>query len=613
MGITATLSEPYYTGGSISSLVPAVWPIAINGRPYMLDTLPETFYVRWNVETIPLLRQQADQSDAPAEQSLNPSGFWRRAQDSFHHGAGQVFRDRDKNADAYRYRASKGIDVWTRYQCSLLPDTDQKVSTSNTNLKVVSAGARLYLCDGTAVKYTTDVTVDTPSLSTVTGTSGQSVTGLASDGFNIYIASGTGGIYLTDTASTAASSWVTGTVAGPIAYVKGRVMAANANSIYNPTTSGALPTALFTHGNTAFTWVGFAEGTANIYAAGYAGDKSLIYRIAVKPDATTLDAPIVAGELPDGEVVASIGGYLGFVFLGTSRGVRFCEVDGQGNLTIGPVIETGNPVLAFEPQDRFMWFGWTAYDSVSTGLGRIDLTQFVDTDQPAYASDLMCTGSGAITSIASFQDLRVFAVSGAGIYAETSTLVTSGTLTTGESGFGLPDPKTAIFVHTDTEPLSGSLQVELAGSDGAFVVVGTESDLLSTTDNFPANNLSSERFEVRITLTQANATSGPTFLRWTLKVIPTTADGPAELFHIPIMLYPTVRIRGLDYPVDVEFERKVISDLRATRQVVEYQQFNTTYTGIVVDFKEYPYGLVDAPDGRWSLKSTLLVDFQRVN
>ncbi len=370
----------------------------------------------------------------------------------------------------------------------------------------------------------------------------------------------------------------------------------------------------FAHPNAGFTWIGFAEGTANIYAAGYAGDKSLIYRIAIKPDASTLDAPIVAGELPDGETVQSISGYLGFIVLGTSLGVRFCEVDGQGNLSIGPVISTPAAVKAFEPQDRFIWFGWTNYDTTSTGLGRLDITEFTNTLTPAYASDLMVTGQGAILSIASFQNLRVFSVSGLGVYAQDATLVTSGTLSTGESGFGLPDPKTAIFVHTDTTPLVGSYAVELAGSDHVFTTVGHEAATGDVTDNFPAGNVVSERFEVRLTLTRATSTTGPTFLRWTLKVIPSTDDGPAELFHIPLMLYPVVNLHGIDFPVDVEFERAVISDLRATRQVIQYQEFDTTYTGIIVDFKWYPYGLADNSEtGAWASKGTLLCDFQRIS
>lgn len=612
MQITGLFDAPLYTGGSVSSLVPSVFPVAINGRPYDIDTLPETFYVRWNTETIPLLRQQADQSDAPAEASLNPQGLWRRAQDSFHHGAGQQYRDRDKNADAYRFRASKGVDVWTRYQLGLLPDTDQKLSDSSTNTKVVAAGARLYYAAGSTVKYTTDITPDSPTWSSVTYAGG-TVSDICSDGYNVYVTDGSD-IYVTTTASTTLTATDT-TDATVIAYVKARFMAAKANTLYNiPTLGSASNVMTFAHPNAGFTWVGFAEGVANIYAAGYAGDKSLIYRIAVKPDASTLDAPIVAGELPDGEVIYAISGYLGFVFLGTSLGVRFCDVDAQGNLSIGPVIETGAPVYAFEPQDRFMWFGWTDYDGTSTGLGRIDLTQFVDTLQPAYASDLMTTGAGTVLSAASFQGLRVFTVAGLGVFAETVDLVASGTLDTGQMGFGIPDPKNAVSVDVRTRPLAGSYTVAIAVDDGSLTTVGSESTANDTGDVFPTGTQLGERFELEITLARdAVTTTGPTVLRWTLKVLPTTADGPAEISHIPLKLYPVLTIRGTDYFVDVEFERAVISSLRATRQVIQYQEFNTTYTGIITDWKWYPYGKTDEPDGSWGEKGTLLVDFQRIN
>ncbi len=614
MGITGLLDTPFYTGGSISALVPDIYPLAINGRPYDVDTLPENSYARWNVETIPLIRQQADQSNAPAEATLNPQGLWRRAQDSFHHGAGQVYRDRDDKADAYRYRSSKGLDPWTRYQLSLLNDTERKKTSANTNLIVVSAGARLYVADGTTVTFSTDITGAAPTFTAVTYAGG-SVLAMCSDGFNVYVSDGAN-VYLTDTTSTTLTS--TNTLdAGGLAYTKGRLMAsgtgATKNSIYNITVIGTPPVALFTHGNANFTWVGFTEGTAAIYAAGYSGDKSLIYRIAVKPDATTLDAPIIAGELPDGEIITGIGGYLGFVFLGTSRGVRFCEVSAQGDLTIGPVILTSNSVRAFEPQDRFMWFGWTAYDVTSTGLGRIDLTEFVGTDQPAHASDLMATGSGAILSIASFQNLRVFAVSGAGIYAQTSTLVTSGTVDTGGIGFGIPDPKTGLYVDVRTTPLVGSYVASISIDDGPYTSVGSESNVNDTGDSFPIGGHQGERFEVRLTLTRATTTTGPTILRWTLKVLPTTADGPAEIFHIPLKLYPVLFIKGREYECDVQTELNEFSALRASRQVVQLQQFDASYSVIVSDWKWFPFGLTDDGDGSWGAKGTLLADLQRVS
>ena len=90
---------------------------------------------------------------------------------------------------------------------------------------------------------------------------------------------------------------------GVLEYVKGRLMAAGSGAtdgykIWNITASGNNPAILYTHPNTAFTWVGFAAGQQHIYAAGYAGRTSLIYKTAIKADGTALDIPSQAGELP---------------------------------------------------------------------------------------------------------------------------------------------------------------------------------------------------------------------------------------------------------------------------------------------------------------------------
>lgn len=276
------LALPFDWGieSAVSGLVPGKYPCALDGHPLMIDDGQGS---GWTHQGIQQIRTQADSSKSPSEQSLNPEGLWRRAQESWHHGAGQTYRDKT-DGDEFRYDTSKGVDPWTPYRLSLLPGADSILTSASTNLKGEPAGSRFYANDGTALKYTTDLA----NWTTVTGTSGQSLTGLASDGFNVYAGSGTAGIYKTDTGTGAAASFVTGTVSGPVAYVKGRLMCANGPSIYNITAAGALPTALFTQNNSAFSWVGFAEGVANIYAAGYAGDKSLIYRIAVKADASSL-------------------------------------------------------------------------------------------------------------------------------------------------------------------------------------------------------------------------------------------------------------------------------------------------------------------------------------
>ena len=451
MTITATFTDPFFTGGGLSALVPAVYPVAINGRPYMIDEKPETYLAAWQHETIPLLRAQSDDSSSPAERSLNPQGLWRRAQDSWHHGAGQVYRDRDEAADPYRFRSSKGVDPWTRYQFSPLPDTAISKSGAGTNQFVVTTGTRAYFADTDDLYWSTDLV----SWTAVTGYTGGTITSITSDGFNVYFTDGVD-IWTTNQGTGAATD-ADNTNATLLRYVKGRLMVAVGSELQNIPVLNAAATMTYTHLNTAFTWVDCCEGNGHIYAAGFSGDKSVIYRTAVKADGTALDLPIAAGALPDGEIVRAIQGYLGFIWIGSDLGVRFAEVNTQGDLTIGPLIETPAAVKAFEAQARFMWFGWTAYDAVSTGLGRMDLTEFVGIDQPAYASDLMVTGQGAVTSIATFLEKRIFTVNGAGIYQQDTDLVASGTIDCGQVSFGLPDLKTAVFLDVATEPLVGCL------------------------------------------------------------------------------------------------------------------------------------------------------------
>jgi hypothetical protein len=609
----------FFPGSSTTPEVPGKWPCALNGRPLMIDDGNNSVY-QWMHQGIEQIRTQADSSTAPSEASLNPAGLWRRAQESWHRGAGQAFRDRT-NADEFRFSASKGVNVWETYELSLLPATDQKLSGASTNYRLAVAGTRLYVADGSSLKYTTDVTVDSPTWNTVTGYSGASILDLCSDGYTVYFTDGAN-VWTTNTGIGAASS--TNTLdATHVGFVKGRLMASKDNKLWNITTVGTDPVAspIFTHFNADFEFVGFAQGQSAIYTAGYSGDKSQVYKITVKNDGTGLDAPSEAGEIPDGEVVTSIGDYLGFIIIGTTDGFRFCEPDSSGNLTIGPLVDLGASVLCFEGQKRFVWFGWTGYDVSSTGLGRMDLTQFTADvvtggRAPAYASDLMATTTGAVLSAATFQDLRVFTVSGHGVYAETTTYVSSGTVTSGQIGFGLPDEKVAIELAVLTEPLLGSYSASLTVDSGTPVTVGTASTATTTSSEFPLTYSVGRLFEVTVTLMSGNSnTQTPVVSRWTLKASPGANDGPAEILVIPFLLYHMIDVPwGEPVPCDVKEERDRIKRLRETRVVVPFQDVDTTYQVIVENYEWHPSSLAYSSHGGYATENgTLVTQLKRLN
>lgn len=574
MGLTATLSQPYFTGQSRSEQVPGKFDVSLNGRGYMLDL--QAGSDSFSRRSIPMLRNQANTGDQYGESSLNPEELWRRSQDSWDHGAGQVYLDRE-DSDRRRFRSSKGIDVWTRWEMSLLPDTDVARASANSNLHLQSAGDTLYLTDGTELLRTTDLAAWTA----VTGTPG-AATSLTSNGYDVWTAHGASGVYATTRGAAAATSYATGTV-DLVGYVKGRLMAAAGAALYNITATGALPAALFTQPNTDFDWIGFTEGAAAIYAAGFSGDKSLIYRIAIKTDGTGLDVPIIAGELPDGEIIRAIGSYLGFVLLGTDQGVRFCAADGEGNLTIGALIRTPEPVRCFEGQDKFVWFGWSNYDGTSTGLGRMDLSTFIAPLTPAYASDLMADGQGAVTSCVTFLDKRVFAVSGLGVHAESADLVSGGTIDTGLISYGMSDEKVAVFVDVRLSDRSGSNLVYLAADGGTFTLLGTR--LTDDGDEpFQVGQVDGEVFEVRHELARdvTDTTAGPVLTRHTLRSYPKPTRG--EIWTVPLLLHQTVKDRtDSEVPVDVQAELDALLALQNSRALVIYQTGSQAHTVLIDD------------------------------
>ena len=578
MEITFPLDSVFYTGSSVTTDVPYKYPIALSGHPYMLDLASELVGPnQFRRSSIPVLRTQADQSNVPNESSISPDDMWRRSQDSWHLGAGQTHLDRlQGGSDASRFRASKGVDVWTKWQVSLLSDT-AKVLNSANNIQMVSVGTYAYLIDGQALKYTANPTAASPTFTTVTGTPAVTASSITTDGFNVYVAYGASGVYTTTRGAAAATQLVSSAVnaSAVLGYVKGRLMLGSANVLYNITSAvlAALPTALFTHPNTDFAWVGFSAGQNQIYCAGFSGDKSLIYRTGVRSDGTALETPVVAGELPDGEIVRAIYGYLGFTVLGSDAGVRIATSLSDGSLTIGGLIATGTSVRCLVGYSRFVWFGWTNYDGTSTGLGRLDLANFTATDTPAYASDLMATAQGIVRSVIMSSGTAIFAVDASGVWSPTTAKVASGYIDSGLIAYDLADRKSGMFLNVKTDPLpaGATVVISLAADSGSFASVGTLSvtGAVGPDTDFTVGQVNAEKFEVRNTLTRATTTSvSPVLTRYTLRAYPT----PSRSFQwtLPILLAEQVNPYGsAAYPVYLDAEIDFLFTLLNTLVVLQ--------------------------------------------
>lgn len=619
MTLAAPLNSPLYFAaqGGATLGVPDKFDISIAGRGYMIDTVSDSLgpIPNYSIETVALIRGQADQSKRPGEQSLNPEDFWRRSQETWTGGAGQTWYDREFSYDG-RFRRSKGIDPWTRGELSLLHDTELSLDSANATILLAVAGTRLYAIDGSALKYTTNLTSWTAA--TAAGGTLSSPTSICSDGKNVWACDATDLYYTTTSVGTYDEWHSTPFVATLVRHVKGRLISANGASLYNnsATQGSAVPTPFYTHPNSAWTWVDITEGPSAIYAAGYCGDKSLIYRTAVRADGVQLDIPIVAGELPDGEIVRSIQGYLGFLLIGTDMGIRFATLDAQGAISaLGDSIEITNGVRCFEPQDRFVWFGWKDYDSYSTGLGRVDLRTFNGT-APAYATDLMAgnAAAGAIQgtplSVVTFNNKRVFSISGSGVWAESTDLIYTGSVDSGYITYGLADPKTAVKLATRHKTGQGVYTAYLATDEKAAVQLGGTINATATSSGgvvLPApSNARGEFFEIQLNLYRylTNAESGPTITRWTLR-----ADAGASRrlkIAVPIRLARSVETRtGATETYNVAQERRQIEALMSSRQIVSFQEGSSSRSVIVEDFQWQPFTI--GPVGNPDWQGTMLV------
>lgn len=603
--LTGTYSEGYFSGAGASSGVPWKWDVAVNGVPFLIDTKA---LAEFRHRSTPLLRAQQDSSTEPGSGSVNPEALWNRTKTTWHLGAGQrkgdatlgTFQSLYHQGNPFRFSTSKGIDVWTEGQISLLKDTHQARSSSNTNLRLMPAGSRLYLVDGTGLLYTTDGTPSPATWTTVTGTTGVAITSIASDGYTVWVTDGAN-VYSTNTGTGAAGAYSTVDI-DVLGYAKGRLMGSKNNILYYDV-AGTL-TALFTHANTQFQWVGFAEGPAAIYTAGYAGDKSLIYRIGLRPDATGLDQPIVAGELPDGEIVRAIGSYLGLIFIGTDKGWRLGIPDTQGNLQIGANVATPAAVRCFEGQDRFVWFGYTNYDSTSTGLGRADYSVFGDIDkrQLAYASDLMTTAQGNVLDVVTFGSKRYYAVSANGIWGESTNLVASGTIEDGILDFGIADEKIALQVTANFGPsFVGSYAPGLAiDGSSTFTSLGTTSTAGSTVINYVAGERRATRYEIQNVLSRSgtDATSGPVVTMVTLRLQPAPVMNPK--IYAPLLIFEQQTVDGVDVYMNPAEVVATLKNLNSTRELFVYQEGPDSYSVELDDYEWRPEKVCVDRDHGWS-------------
>ena len=368
-------------------------PVELNNVSYRIDT---TQYRR---TTVPVARQQRDNSKEPGENTLDTTGAWVRSQTDWSLGAGQLYLD-NEDSDRRRFFSSLGIDIWTKGQVTLLNKMIATVPSgiSGTNIIVKRFGTYIYVATNTQVYFSNTLTAASITWTPMGATSG-AVVDMTSDGTYVYFAVATPNAIQRQTIGSAIAPATLGSqVCSTIQMAAGRLIGTNGAAIFELDAAGAKATGSldYTFPFTNSLWKSITAGATGIYAAANTDNTGSVYYIGTNATNGALTAPILAGSLPRNETINTILGYGGFLLLATSKGLRVALIDtSSSSITIGPAIDTGGEAFSLEVDGQFVWWG--------TGLGltyRANLSTFTASLEPAYASDLQASiASPAATDI----------------------------------------------------------------------------------------------------------------------------------------------------------------------------------------------------------------------
>ena len=602
-------SSAYYTGQESSSLVPDIFPVAIDSRPFLVDLKSNLFSRGFE----PRVRDSVDQSTTPGEAAINPQGLWRRGESSWHLGAGQKYADTAEAQD-YRFNTSQGINPWTKGQISLLKSVALSKAATGTNLKIATTDTEVYFLDGTSLYYSTNPYASSPTWTAVTGLPTGTPRDMVSDGSSVYLTypgtSNSYGLWKVPSSHTAVNV-AYGQEFGYVDLAKGFFVVTGGPGTsdqhklyYNPT--GNVAAADYTHPLSAWIWIGSASGPNAIYLAGYTGNRGAIYKLTITT-AGVLETPVVALDLPIGEIPTHLGSYLNGVLIGTNKGVRFATADNNGDLTTGALISTSGDVNQFTAESNFVWFTWSDYATSTSGLGRLDLSTFTAVNVPAFASDLMASVGGTVTAAGTFSSKRLFAISGSGLYAESTDLVSSGSITTGIYRWGIPDRKFVAKFDIRTTPLAGTVTPNISTDTGNFTALTAHNVAAATESVATGPQAKFIEASFRLDLTRATVSTGPTVTRWMARAYASPAR--SQVFKVPLLMNRQQVINGIEYYLDVQNELSLLRDLVTSPRVVNYQENTETFSVVVEDLD---FQVVDGANGTWNLEGTCVVTMRSV-
>ena len=374
------------------------------------------------------------------------------------------------------------------------------------------------------------------------------------------------------------------------------------------TTNNDLP--IYAHPNATWKWTGICEGPNAIYAAGYSGDSSTVYRLSLDTTGNVplLNKAVTAADMPKGEYVTALGSYIGkYMVFGTNKGVRVGQIDtsgfvSSGYITYGPLtvvtngydpasgtVLTGSPVLAITFNDRYAYCTVTNYidngdGTYSSGLVKIDLSREIAPNLMAYATHLRLPGTAVASDVTIWgrSNKLVIGMASNGTYIQSDSLCGSGYIQTGLIRYLTLEDKHFKLVKLNLQnPITGNVKLSTVLDDGTITDVITVDENFNTSLDI-ATNLATERpsLALRFTLYPTTLlTSATVFAGYQLKALP--AVHRQRVITIPLMNYD---FEGDRYNMPVGYEGRAserlsaLENLEEPGNVITYQDFTNKET-----------------------------------
>lgn len=357
-------------------------------------------------------------------------------------------------------------------------------------------------------------------------------------------------------------------------------------------------TKVLDHFNADFTWNAACPSPGVIYVAGHAGNVSEIYGTLISTTTFALTPPFIAGQVTNGEIVNAMTYYEGMVILATSLGVRAASAGSNNYLTTGPVISNLGASECCVPWATYVWFGVSDFaeddgiysgTAVSSGTGRLFLSEFSNPLLPAYTSDVLAPNgtTGTTTSVAVCRTTVFFAITGKGLYAPDGDKVAYGYLEAGWVRYGTVETKILVTatVRHDPLPSGASVQLDMVPFSGASfsLPASAQPGSIGPKTRVSAGNQVGEAFHVIPILKRATtATKGPVLRRWTSRA--QVVSVRQDQITVPIIwrtevVSPTGD--GTYLPLTLEAEWQYLKTMEAQGTAFTYQEGALTYTAFI--------------------------------